>query len=216
VSLVLASIERERALVGVDTRARDPFGTEADISKFVLLPHVNALIANQGCGLLLGCTVAALLATRTEFDFLCDNMADVLRVAQTQVLAAMRVQHGDELARLVERAHITAVGWSPSANAMRGWTWFKDAEHDFTREPVERWMVSPWDEKFRYLGAPTDVEQMRRIAALQLATLREVEPECPAGGRLIVCELSQHAAYFRDAGKIDRVALSEPASANLR
>jgi len=189
VSLVIAYVEPERALLGVDTLAHGADGSSGHITKLLVVPHIGAAVAFNGCMPLQQALAAALFLARD-----LDSLVATFAQSCTALLETIRQQFSKAgLPTAVfseELSEVVLAGWSAPRRQMVGRRCLQRAPgRPFELERIDRSFAQPWSEEIEKLPAPSSPAAMETIARAQCALLAEHDPVRCAGGRLIVAEL---------------------------
>ena len=205
-SILNVSIDRDRALVAVDTLCQTGQGPRETL-KLYPLPHIGAVIAGRGqLAFLLQIHLEVILHCAT-FDDLVERTIEALpplfaRLRAQPNAAAFGMGDGSDVQELV------LVGWSPQAQAMQGWRWSQsDPRLGFTREEIAPWLVSPALEPVGDLSTATG---MLHLARRQVTRWRPSAPGGALGGRLLLAELRRGALMVRDVGGLPYAGCRQP------
>jgi hypothetical protein len=195
VSILNVWVERQRALVCVDTQGVGNDGTRGDVTKLAVLPHINAVLACRGhLAFLSTCWMMMAMSSR-GFDELVEAMSTILPLAFQNVVQTAGALGVDPAT--LDRQTLVFVGWSPRAQRMIGREWMQEtAAQGFVADDIDPHHIAPWHESMPNED-PNNAERMQRLAAAQVRSIRENAPHEAAGGRLIVAELTRHATVMR-------------------
>lgn len=185
-------VERERALMAVDTEIVMPWGQRHQCAKMIPLIHLNAMIAARGHLVFFAYLFKALhCEALSDFDALLDRMPRMLPLADEDARKAVR-QLGVTDTGFLDNQTIVACGWSAKAGRMFAREWSQDdLARGFISEHVEPFFVSPWDPSIDHIPDPTTHAAMAVLAQAQCKLMREKAPDAAAGGKLIVAEINQ-------------------------
>lgn len=191
-SILNVYIEHDRALVAVDTQTLAPDGDRRDMSKLLMLPHAGTAIASRGeIGFFGWVFNAAFASGAAGYDELCGKMPEILAQTEQQYRQFARTQGVETFTGY----KIALVGWSDAIGRMLGVCYQKWPDWEAMRAaPISPWILSPnagWEQT---PTLPDDLEQASRD---QVAVLRKF-PCVAAGGRLLVAELTRHAATVQN------------------
>lgn len=209
-SIVNIVIERDRALIGVDTLAA--FMPEADAvmsederqdrhtGKVSFLPQINCAVTGRGDHLLIHHVHFQLAAGAVRgFDQAVQFMPELLAVAFSNAMT-YRLMHVGEVT--FPGADVVLVGWSSSLlrfEAMR-WTRRTEAE-EFVATRIERVLMLPEIDQIEEVETPDNPARMQALMRRQLAWVDREHPG-NAGGRLLLAELRHGETSVRDLGSI--------------
>ena len=189
-SLVIAYVEPERALLGVDTLVHGADGSSGHVTKLLALPHIGAVIAVNGLMPLQQALAAALFLAQGV-----DSLVATMAPSCTRLLETVKQQFaksGQPTAIFSEEiSEVVLVGWSPQRKQMIARRCLQRAPgRPFELERIDRSFAQPWSEELEKLPAPSSPAAMETIARAQCALLAEHDPVRCAGGRLILVELA--------------------------
>lgn len=192
-SLIVANVTKERALLAADTRssaAQPGHLPWKECAKIVALPHMSAAVAGNGNADLLYHFTAMIL--RGDFDAVCNGMAQGL---VDVAMGELKKQQGIERFDIRDEQTIVIAGWSTALGRMRGLC-AERVKGDATFQVVEfGHIVAP---PLPDGPIPDSPEKVREIAARQVEQTHRTIPSCPIGGHVILCDIT------KDAMRIDR------------
>lgn len=216
-SLLNVYLERDRALVSVDTLSSPatsqvaPAGSVADAVKLIEsgihapkmahLVHINTVFAHRGDYLLSNIALSALhMSMPQTFDAAVEAMPQLLAHAYAQAMAFRKQQFGIEEAQGTE---IVLVGWSGALNRMQAVRWLR-WPHDkgFNASPVGRALFLP-GECVTTDDVPDTAERMEAIARDQVAYVRREHRGYNCGGRLLLAELTRDSLSVRTIANLE-------------
>lgn len=184
-SIIAVFMNREFALVGVDTAAPTPSGDIADISKLVPLVHMNAVIAYRGCAMFLEMLFAACHAQGGTADTLIERLPQILAETSGAFVHQAR-QMGFSDPALLEVHDVVFVGWSDLTSCMVCHAYHQECLADgFADQKIESWFAAPWDSSRLQMPATRNLDDLIEVANAQVRLIRTEAPGATAGGRLI-------------------------------
>ena len=190
-SILNLYVERDSALVAVDTDARFRDGAAGPpVSKMLVLPHINAVIACRGQGqfFVLLAMVAALPSA--SIDQLIAEMPEKLIEAWHTWVGQHEIFRADPDA--ATGTEILVVGWSERSRQMHAVVFVQErGSSDFVAREVERHYCAPWDEQLAAGPLPTSPEAMAALARRQVELVRRERPKDAAGGSLVLAVLGR-------------------------
>ena len=217
-SLLNVYLERDRALVSVDTLssriacqlapaggiadALKLFGGGIHAPKFAHIAHINAVIAHRGDFLVSNIVLSALhMAMCQSFDAAVEAMPQLLADAYAQAMALRKQHLGIEDAQGTE---VVMVGWLPALNRMEGVRWVR-WPHDkgFNASRLGKVLMLPDAEWEQTPEAPDTAERMEAIARDQVAYVRARHPGYNCGGRLLLAELTRDSLSVRTIADLE-------------
>lgn len=187
-SIMNVWIDRDRALVAVDTQALSQVdGKFRDASKLLALPHANAVLAARGEIVYFGWVFNGLQTSgAADYDAMVQAMPELL-AQNERLFRGFQKSYGVETFNGYE---IALVGWSAAIGRMLGVRYEKWPGDPHVRATaIDPWSLSPnagWE---RVPKLPEELEQASRDQVAMLRTL----PCVAAGGRLIVAEVTRNA-----------------------
>jgi hypothetical protein len=210
-SLLLATITSERALVAVDTAASEArSGASPAVratSKMFALPHANAIVAAVG-NMHFGMSVLEHANLLPSFDGICNALIGGLMDEVSRHVDAVAARHRFEVR---EQQLAVFAGWSPALQRMRGMRLHRAtlaagfAVHEFD------YVISPHFAPIPDL-APPSVDAMVDIARIQVSEVRRTVPQCPIGGRLLLATLTRDAMTIRSVAELGLNGSAAPGS----
>jgi hypothetical protein len=196
VSIVNAWCERDQVLLVVDTASGGRTdGTNGELSKAFVLPHLNAVIAVRGYYAYMLNLVAYCLSFTGAFDELIERLPGVLEDSSDKVeklfgLAGFAGHAGEP----VHRVGILIAGWSPRLQRMHVVVFDRLEESaGFTQsfaEPGEG-SFGPFFDELPRPETPVTFESLANIAKLQVRLTREQSPSAAIGGRLLSFQIGR-------------------------
>lgn len=204
-SLLNAYMTRERALVAVDTFARDlmpaaPGGSCFEMSKMVPIVHANVMLASRGSHMIHMPVFFGLSAMQTSgFDvFAWAIMHNLLKDAVTMCKTSA-VAQGAPKSWDPGDQEVYLFGWSERRQRMAGLGFFRDAGCDAWEEldVGDSWAV-PWGDSWGELPYPRSLDELQSVAVEQVRRTRAEAPAIPIGGRLLVAEITRHSFTTRE------------------
>lgn len=204
-SLIIASVACDRALVGVDTLAGSTDGGPVVLAeKLMVLPAHGCVLALRGVGQLLQ-TAVLVLSFRpqaSDFDAIRALLPDVLLDAITMLRAEVKLgdAHDDFLCRTAHE--LFAVGWSTREGRMVGVTYRFDPAVYKLSPASAAFVPIPMDDAWRVHGAEADwpdfpvtaidtPADLETVARWQVQHWRAREPNPRLGGRLLIAEVTR-------------------------
>lgn len=181
-SILNILVEREHALIGVDTEAVGPDGTRIQVSKVLPLIHLNCVLAGRGniFPILLG---LSMLSQRKDFDF--DSFVDGI----PGLLASFELKES--------RQAIAVVCFSPRQNRMVGRVWDRqNLANGFVAQDIDGYYNGPFDSSFGDMANFDSPAGMIPLARAQKKLIEEKEPSAAVGGRLIAVEITRRGIWI--------------------
>lgn len=197
-SILNVWLERDLALVGVDTEAMSHTGGMVQGSKMLPVPHLNAVLAGRGTSVLLVSVFAQLVIRDCGgFDDLADRLPSMVEKAFKGTIGGFPLRYIHRAAYL--RGHeIVLVGYSPKQKRMRAVEVVRQAgAKAFTVEETEREYVTPWHESIASAPSPANLGAIAKLAMAQVNLIKRTYPAAPAGGRLLVAEIFETRMVVR-------------------
>lgn len=189
-SIVAVFVDDDRALVGVDTEVFGPDGAPASISKMVPMVHMNAVLAYRGTAMFLEMLFGACHRQGGTFDSLADQLPEILGALSVE-FAAVAAHLGYRGAQ-IEAHNLVFVGWSDAQKRMVCWGFDQSTQADgFQRAEYRNWYGAPGIRSRITLPLDRDIAALKLVASAQVQLMHEAAPGEPAGGRLIVAQLTE-------------------------
>lgn len=217
-SLVNIFMERDRALISVDTLSSS-MGAPAVLSgsvadalariaegihagKCAYLPHIGTAMAHRGDYLFASAVFSGLqLAMPKDFDVATEIMPGILAQTFAQASEFRRRQLGSDM---FAGAEIVLVGWSPALNRMEGVRWVRwPGDNGFAAHPIGKVLLLPDAEWEQPPGIPDTPEAFERIARSQVAYVRANHAHLNCGGRLLLAEVTRDNLTVRTIADLD-------------
>jgi len=202
-SLLNCWVGDDRALVSVDTTGLFLHnGSRREVSK--MIPHVaaNVVLAGRGHINFLRCVSDPLFAFGLDFDEICTNMPDSLRLSYQHM-----VDTAPAFAGVAEwtAQEVVVVGWSRERNRMCAVAYTQSTwSSQFSAAQVEA-SVAPWLPEMGQHPEPTDAATHERIARAQMRYCLEKDAEAVIGGRLLLAEITRHTLSVRTVCELSTV-----------
>lgn len=207
-------IEKDRALIGVDTLAGymqegkhllDEVKYRArHAGKLSVFPQFNAAMTHRGDGLLTS-IVRLNLETECPYDFddAVQMMPAILATAYTNALAARSQNVGIEA---FAGAEIVLVGWSPHYSRFLAVRWCRYPEHDdFTETYIDKMLLLPEMERIQEVETPDTDAKMEALVRAQVAWAASEHPDLTCGGRLLMAEITRDSVSVRTIADLSRI-----------
>lgn len=199
-SLLIVTVEKDRALVAVDTKGSfvtapgaEPVHT-LSVSKLYPFVAAGVVMACRGTTDYLSTLLAACSAHHfagfDEFELALPNLLAVVEVALCRRYEQMAVANHLDLARI----EVCIIGASRSTGSMRAKMFARtSSERGFVPEAIEQEWIQPWiwEDDDHQPPIPSSVSEVARIARAQMAWCERASPgQAAVGGSLIVVEMS--------------------------
>lgn len=200
-SLVIAHLAADRALLAVDTFAGSTAGWAAVGEKMLPLPAHHCILAMRGVTQALPALAFELAcALVRDFDEILEFLPAALRGGRN-VLRVAAEARGLELTTADALGYeLAAVGWSPKRSTMVGVTYRFDAvSQAFAEIPIDRWRVHGAEEEWLPFpaDAPDTAERMQAFAEWVVRNSRARRPDLALGGRLLLAELTRDSMTIK-------------------
>lgn len=194
-SLVDVWMTSQKAMVVVDTEGLGSDGRYAECSKLLTLSHANVVMAIRGGDLFLHALITSL---RSAAGF--DEAEDDLPAALTFVTESLKpMPHVIE----IHKQEVTMVGYSRSRGSMCCLVAQSHDETGFHLQEITDIYLSPWDASWGQEGIRArSPGQAHAIAAEQVERTLAVLPEGPAGGRLLLAEVTRDDCRLSTLGRV--------------
>ena len=195
-------------MVVVDTEGQTDEGKYVELSKMLVLPHANVVVAIRGQNIFLNGLFSALqMIQSSSFDEITDGVPSALQQTMGYI---KQVEH---LFRCpVDAQEVVLVGYSASARQMLCLTYLPDGDGGFVESEVDDTYLSPWmpDEWERPFKATTP-DHVRIISTQQIADAKVLHPDAALGGRLLLAELTREDCRFSTLDRVtDRARMAAP------
>ena len=186
-------VERDRALVAVDTLGQNADGSRKQIGKMMLLPHLSGVAACRGHFAFAMIVWWSLVQHIGDFDKLVEEAAAICEgahrlfkhyLAESKAALDARFGNGDE-------QYIVLVGWSVRQKSMVAHE-FRRSEGDerFLSSEIESTYIAPSTEDLAAAHPrPNSGESMEALFRSQQALYERDAPHATPGGLLIVAEI---------------------------
>ena len=202
-SIVNTTVHPDRVLILTDSESLTQDGARRRVAKLFALPHIGAVMTGVGDATMLGAFWMRITLGPTPFESF-DAVADVFGAAMREghrgALAAMQAkgaQPGEDFVHF----SMTIAGYSDRAGRMLAHSFAADA--DFEPQTIEEGTLAhPADPAWIDELYSPDLESMARLAARQLAWLKERQPGAAGGGPLIGATLTREQLVIRQLGAI--------------
>lgn len=203
-------VERDRALIGVDTMAA--YMTQAKgmlpedetrdrhTSKVSLYPHANMAMTGRGdVSLMASVRYYLEHAAVRDFEHATELMPELLTVAYQTSMAQRSHFTGLDAFPGVD---VVLVGWSRLMR-FEGRRWIRRTEDaNFTQTRIEHWLALPEVDQIEHVDIPNTDARMEALARKQVAWANKNYPgNC--GGRLMIAELTLGAASIRTIANLE-------------
>jgi len=197
-------VERDRALIGVDTLAAYmPQGhgivpeserRDRQTTKVWLYPHANMAMTGRGDVSLMAYVRLFLdHAAVRDFDHAVELMSSALPTAFQMAMTQRKQGTGLDVFPGVD---LVLVGWS-RVMCFKGRRWLRRPEDtDFQASNIDTWLALPEVDRVERVLVPTTDRGMEDLARKQMAWANENYPGT-CGGRLMVYELTPEAISVR-------------------
>jgi hypothetical protein len=193
VTILNVFVERERALMAVDTIGQRADGSRAMVAKMLLLPHANAAVACRGHMSFIAGVWATLLQTPGDFDALaeilpvtCESVHELFKLylAESKEVLDARFGNGDE-------QYIVIVGWSSRHNEMRAFELRRNGgDGRFVSRAIKSVYIAPWTSDLAASHPrPATGDLMEALFLAQQSLYEREAPHATPGGALIVAEI---------------------------
>ena len=216
-SLVNVSLTPDRALITVDTNAMNgSTGAIGELSKMVVLPHCNIVLAGRGLSFVLSVAFSqAMLAWPSDFETIETMLPsamtwsiDHLRANAAQFFSSMRIDQDDHLNAADQ--NLVMVGYSPSRGRIAAVTFTSSRRSEgvssYELGTRDAWL-SPWSEEWDDEFDPSSPELMYALARVQRVQIERTQGIASGnaiGGRLLLCELTKDEARFSSLGQLSQ------------
>ncbi|HCN70856.1 MAG TPA: hypothetical protein DIS96_03745 [Pusillimonas sp.] len=204
-------IEKDRALIGVDTLAgymqegrhllNEVHYRARHAGKLTLFPQFDSAMTNRGDGLLTS-IVRVGLETECPYDFddAVEMMPGILSTAYTQA-TTHRKQLGIEA---FPGAEVVLVGWSPRNSRYLAVRWCRYPEYeDFTEKFFDDRLLLPDIDNLQQVETPDTDAKMEALVRDQVAWAASEHPNLTCGGRLVMAELTRGAVTVRTIADLE-------------
>jgi len=192
-------VERDRALVGVDTLSAFMSGADAVMSederrdrhacKVSFLPEISCALTGRGDHMLIGYVHFQLMVGAVRsFDHAVQVMPEVLEFAFRQSMSFRAMNLDDDLVTF-PGADVMLVGWSPSVMRFEAVRWIRREENeDFSYARINGALLTPEIDQIEPVETPNTPARMEAVARQQMKWVNENYPGT-CGGRLLLAEL---------------------------
>lgn len=196
VSLLIATLEKDRALVAVDTAGRGSDGVPMHAAKLFHLPHIGSVVAGRGvAGLSLQIALCLMAGARNYEEaraLIIEGIPLHLKRLQAQANGM------GELAKAgVAGTHeVILMGWAATQGRMAGTCFVRPAGQELLSVDdveVDESIFSPGAIPDS-LADPRTPAKAIAVAQHQVRVWRQSEPDTPVGGDLVVCQISKDCA----------------------
>lgn len=196
-SLILAWMGRDRALIGVDTEAFTLDGQVGHTSKLVPIAHLSAVAAFQGSSIVTSAVTGECLSRAWVLEALFESMSKNLPALLDGIertVGSMGAEALTATRQVLERQNVVIIGWSHRAKRFIGREWFqKSRAQGFVECDLAEYSdfyASPWDASLPANPNLSNRVAMAEYAKAQARLVHEREPDVPAGGKFICAELT--------------------------
>lgn len=191
-SLLNVWIERDRALVGVDTAGRDAGGRSWRMAKMAPLVNLNAVLAFRGSSAFAAVIVGNCMLFGQDLETLMEVLPPLFPAALNEARAqSAREQASEACRQSLELQEVVLVGWSNAHRRMRGRRWTRrDVAGEFVQAGIDREYIAVWHDSLAGLADPKTPAEMAALASAQCRLIWEKEPTVAAGGEFIVAQLA--------------------------
>ena len=189
--------DRSRVIVAMDTLALGPDGP-AEMSKFMLVPHSNILVCGRG----FAGGIFDVFHHARDFQWSFDELKERAQAVFEKAIVSLRVESPaayEHLFAIQQTQTLIVAGWSESEGAMQA-VRIQQGAKSFQRQRLSGECFMPGFSE--PVDAPGTDEEMRTLAEYQVRGIREQHPEFPAGGRLLIADMTRGQTTVRDAGKL--------------
>lgn len=190
-SLITVNLTPVRALVCVDTEGFAPGVGLIEVSKMVVLPHTNSLLAVRGLNAVLTLVYGFVTqAVPNDFDSVAKALPDFLKASIDWFKANLPPTQPD---LVVGPQEIVWVGHCKKQDRMRCLTYVAAPDGEVSSNELEPHdsHYAPWTEAWGEPGPCDTPERMRFLATLQVDTAKAMHPDQPIGGRLLLAEVTK-------------------------
>ena len=213
-SMVNVVIERDRALIGVDTVAAFMGESKSLMAagecddrhtcKLVLFPQISTAVTHRGDALLASVVRMQLdTACPNHFDHAAHLMPEFLLRAYAEATAYRKHHFGVES---FPGSEVILVGWSPAAKRFIAVQWVRRPnDRAFVAYGVKEMLLLPEIDRVEQIETPDTAEKMAALMRRQILLTRQEFPEYAdaVGGRVMFAELSRDVANVRMVADLD-------------
>ena len=209
-------IEKDRALIGVDTlvgymaEGRHLLDEEVQYrgrhsGKLSLFPQINSAMTHRGDGLLTSLARLNLESSCPhDFDEAVEMMPSILSGAYTHATATRKQSTGIEA---FPGAEVVLVGWSPRYSRFLAVRWCRYPGYDdFTESYVDKRLLLPEIDRVQEVQTPDTDAKMEALVRDQVIWAASEHPDLTCGGRLMMAELTQGAVNVRTIADLEKPA----------
>jgi hypothetical protein len=207
-------VERDRALIGVDTLAAYMPGADAVMSeeerrdrhacKVSFLPQISCAVTGRGDHMLIAYVHFYLyVGAVRSFDHAVQAMPEALKTAFSQTMAWRAVNLPDESLVKFPGADVMLVGWSPSIMRFEAARWIRrEEDEDFAHTRIDSALLTPEIDRVELVEAPDTPAKMEAVACQQMKWVNENYPGT-CGGRLLLAELKRGEVNVRTIANLE-------------
>lgn len=182
-------------LLGCDTEADFEDGKRANLSKSLVIPHLNAVVGFRGRSFMFLCAVPAFLGHAGTFDELASQMPKLIKQASDYCLENFSTP-SDELG-----ANFVLAGYSPGARRMVTHSFVRMPDGEIKTDLDVREFISPnFGASEIPKGIRADKQGMIALAKHQGHLVRERgHTDCQAGGTFLITEIRARGIFIEAA-----------------
>ncbi|WP_339487849.1 hypothetical protein [Pseudomonas sp. EL_65y_Pfl2_R95] len=182
-------------LLGCDTEADFEDGTRANLTKSLVIPHLNAVIGFRGRSFMFLCVVPAFLGHAGTFDELAIRMPELINQASDYCLENLSTP-SNELG-----ANFVLSGYSPDAGHMVTHSFVRLPSGEIKTDLDVREFISPdFGASEIPKGIRADKNGMIMLARHQAHLVRERgHTDCQAGGKFLITEIRARGIFIEAA-----------------
>lgn len=160
------------------------------VSKFVPLPHANAVIGVVGDITLLTTIFSGVHYLGGGFDSICEKFRDLVGQGRQAQLANCAEYLRNPLMEM--GSILVLVGWSES----RGRVWGLSAERkggaeSWEFDEIDRYFIYPYMPEIEDKSDPKDREEIADLCEAQVRLISQLEPDFVSGGQMILAEITK-------------------------
>lgn len=200
-SLIIAAVSRDRAIVAVDTLGYgQATGDFHEFSKLIPIPHANVIVAARGQRMFLIYFHAEINCAMGPVSY--DRLLQDVGPIADQVFENTKAQVEGAGFPLIE-AELAIVGWSDSEQGFVGMTLVRTQNAvSFECKRMKFGHVAPWSQELGPCELTLDKSAFIAIARRQVEFSKRVFPGQPIGGRLIAAEITKGRMTIESAAEL--------------
>lgn len=200
-SILTVTVEPSRVLVAVDSIVITEQGQRFSVSKLMLIPQENVILAMRGNVFVLHNVFLQCFTRLWTFDQ-CLEQAAALFKEQLAALETEGKKQGIPEAFYCGSQELVIAGYSESHLKLRAVRFSKAEDGGASVKEITDGFLAPGAAFTEAPATPTTDAEIRSIAERQMRWMRAEEPEQASGGKLIVAELTRRQSTVRSLGTL--------------